>query len=282
MVLRRGARRRHHHIHHRRVGLAYRVRGARGGGTARGLCADRPAVSRYWYACRIANAALRGAGSRQAAAPADQAWLDKAAKIPIGQLFLRICAAAPRQRRSSPAAARSSTARSAAGCRCIWRRNGISPPRLMARSISGGGWSAFSAVRGGTDRRPVRAQAGVLRHAGGRRGVPHAWVYAESDTALWIYGLLWSIGFLGFWAPAMILTAEITRRGSRRRQRLLLGGGVAGRICALAVRHHRHPAEHRLVRQCVPDSAGGDAADGRRHLAVPPEHKGKELNVIAI
>ena len=28
------------------------------------------------------------------------------------------------------------------------------------------------------------------------------WVFAESNTALWIYGLLWSIGFLGFWAPA--------------------------------------------------------------------------------
>ncbi len=35
------------------------------------------------------------------------------------------------------------------------------------------------------------------------------WVYATSNTALWIYGLLWSIGFLGFWAPAMTLTAEV-------------------------------------------------------------------------
>ena len=35
------------------------------------------------------------------------------------------------------------------------------------------------------------------------------WVYASSDTQLWIYGLLWSIGFLGFWGPSTILTAEI-------------------------------------------------------------------------
>ena len=35
------------------------------------------------------------------------------------------------------------------------------------------------------------------------------WVFAKSDTELWIYGLLWSIGFLGFWGPSMILTAEI-------------------------------------------------------------------------
>ena len=35
------------------------------------------------------------------------------------------------------------------------------------------------------------------------------WVYAKTDTELWIYGLLWSIGFLGFWGPSMILTAEV-------------------------------------------------------------------------
>lgn len=35
------------------------------------------------------------------------------------------------------------------------------------------------------------------------------WVFAKTDTELWIYGLLWSIGFLGFWGPSMILTAEV-------------------------------------------------------------------------
>jgi MFS family permease len=35
------------------------------------------------------------------------------------------------------------------------------------------------------------------------------WVYATTDTELWIYGLLWSVGFLGFWGPSMILTAEV-------------------------------------------------------------------------
>ncbi len=35
------------------------------------------------------------------------------------------------------------------------------------------------------------------------------WVFATTDLELWIYGLLWSIGFLGFWGPSMILTAEI-------------------------------------------------------------------------
>jgi MFS family permease len=35
------------------------------------------------------------------------------------------------------------------------------------------------------------------------------WIYAKSDAALWIYGLLWSAGYLGFWGPASALTAEI-------------------------------------------------------------------------
>lgn len=35
------------------------------------------------------------------------------------------------------------------------------------------------------------------------------WVFARTDLELWIYGLLWSIGFLGFWGPSMVLTAEI-------------------------------------------------------------------------
>jgi MFS family permease len=35
------------------------------------------------------------------------------------------------------------------------------------------------------------------------------WVNATSDLELWIYGLLWSVGFLGFWAPTMVLTAEV-------------------------------------------------------------------------
>ena len=35
------------------------------------------------------------------------------------------------------------------------------------------------------------------------------WVFATTNLELWVYGLLWSIGFLGFWGPSMILTAEV-------------------------------------------------------------------------
>ncbi|WP_218578229.1 MFS transporter [Vineibacter terrae] len=36
-----------------------------------------------------------------------------------------------------------------------------------------------------------------------------AWIYSDSHLLLWIFGLAWSFGFLGFWGPSTVLTAEI-------------------------------------------------------------------------
>jgi MFS family permease len=36
-----------------------------------------------------------------------------------------------------------------------------------------------------------------------------AWIYSDSRLLLWIFGLAWSFGFLGFWGPSTVLTAEI-------------------------------------------------------------------------
>ena len=35
------------------------------------------------------------------------------------------------------------------------------------------------------------------------------WASTTDHTLLWVYGLLWSIGFLGFWGPSMTITAEV-------------------------------------------------------------------------
>ena len=35
------------------------------------------------------------------------------------------------------------------------------------------------------------------------------WVYTEDKLWLWIFGLAWSFGFLGFWGPSTTLTAEV-------------------------------------------------------------------------
>ena len=36
-----------------------------------------------------------------------------------------------------------------------------------------------------------------------------AWIFTENRLLLWIFGLAWSFGFLGFWGPSTVLTAEI-------------------------------------------------------------------------
>jgi MFS family permease len=109
------------------------------------------------------------------------------------------------------------------------------------------------------------------------------WIYAESDTALWVYGLLWSIGFLGFWAPSMILTAEIYPTRIRG-----VGNGFSWAVAWL-VGFVLWP----FVTIGIQQSTGSFA---KAFLIVPvamllmgagiwlfaPEHKGKELDAIAI
>ena len=109
------------------------------------------------------------------------------------------------------------------------------------------------------------------------------WVFAESNAALWIYGLLWSIGFLGFWAPSMILTAEIYPTRIRG-----VGNGFSWAVAWL-VGFVLWP----FVTIGIQQSTGSFA---KAFLIVPvamlvmglgiwlftPEHKGKELDAIAI
>jgi MFS family permease len=35
------------------------------------------------------------------------------------------------------------------------------------------------------------------------------WVYTDNYVLLWVFGLAWSFGFLGFWGPSTTLTAEV-------------------------------------------------------------------------
>src|SRR3546814_18708896 len=35
------------------------------------------------------------------------------------------------------------------------------------------------------------------------------WIYADTKIELWVYGLLWSIGFRGVWGPATTYTTEM-------------------------------------------------------------------------
>ncbi|MBN8927742.1 MAG: MFS transporter, partial [Rhodospirillales bacterium] len=140
----------------------------------------------------------------------DQAWLDKASRIPLRQLFL------PDMRRNT------AVATFVACCSTtIYGTVGSWMPLYLAqeRHWSTAQYGTFYIwwglvgfvgllIAGWISDRFGRKPAFYVMLAEGAVFVT-LWVFAESDLALWVFGLLWSIGFLGFWAPAMTLTAEI-------------------------------------------------------------------------
>jgi len=104
-------------------------------------------------------------------------------------------------------------ARSAPGCRSTCRPKSTGQRRNTAPSI-------FSYIFWGLVGFFGLAAAGWLADKVGRRvgfialliwGAVFMtlWVYAASDLWLWVFGLAWSFGFLGFWGPSTTLTAEV-------------------------------------------------------------------------
>ena len=107
------------------------------------------------------------------------------------------------------------------------------------------------------------------------------WVYSESHVLLWTFGLLWCLGFLGFWGPSTTLTAEIFPTRIR--------GAANGVVWAIAylVGFVLFP----FVTIALQQSTGSFALS---FLCIPvlmiamaigvtlwvPEHAGKELNEI--
>jgi len=167
--------------------------------------------SPYWV--RLQDRKRRIAAARAARRPLlaeDQIWLDKAAKIPLRQLFL-------------PDMLRNTAAATFIACcsTIIYGTVGGWMPLYLSqeRHWSTATYGTFYICWGLVGFLGLLA-AGLISDRFGRKPAFYVmlaegavfltlWVFAESNTALWIYGLLWSVGFLGFWAPSMILTAEI-------------------------------------------------------------------------
>jgi MFS family permease len=215
---------------------------------------------------------------------ADQAWLDSAAKTPVRQLFL------PDMLKNTGAAT------FIACCSTIiygtvggWMPLYLAQERHWSTATYGTFyiWWGLIGFLG-------LLFAGLISDRFGRKPAFYImlvegavfltlWVFAESNTALWIYGLLWSIGFLGFWAPSMILTAEIYPTRIRG-----VGNGFSWAVAWL-VGFVLWP----FVTIGIQQSTGSFA---EAFLIVPvamllmgvgiwlftPEHKGKELDAIAI
>jgi MFS family permease len=109
------------------------------------------------------------------------------------------------------------------------------------------------------------------------------WVYTENHLLLWVFGLAWSFGFLGFWGPSTTLTAEMFPTRIR--------GAANGVVWAIAffvgfvlfpfvtIALQQHTGSFALSFLCIPVLMVAMAI-GVTMLV--PEHSGKELNEIIV
>ncbi|HUB16333.1 MAG TPA: MFS transporter [Acetobacteraceae bacterium] len=173
----------------------------------RAKCPESP----YWVRTRDRRrriqATLAAGGTIDAA---DRTWLEKSRRVPIRQLFM-------------PDMWRATAAATFVACcsTIIYGTVGTWMPLYLSNER---GWSAAAYgtfyIWWGLIGFLGLLASGLIADRFGRRWAFYImlaegavfltlWVRAETNTALWVYGLLWSIGFLGFWGPSTILTAEI-------------------------------------------------------------------------
>ena len=247
----------------------------------RATCPESP----YWVRTQDRKTRVRGALERgEPVGEEDRAWYLKADRIGIRQVFMRD---------TLPATL---VALFVACCStCIFGTVGAWMPLYLSteKGWSTAEYSAFYVAWGIVGFFGLWL-AGWLADRVGRRVAfivlllegsvfLTAWIFTESRLLLWIFGLAWSFGFLGFWGPSTVLTAEIFPTRVR---------GVAnGVVWAIAyfvgfvlwpfatVALQQATGSFKLAFLCIPVfmllMAGGV------WLCVP-EHAGKELNKISV
>jgi MFS family permease len=247
----------------------------------RATCPESP----YWVRTQDRKARVRGALERgEPVGEEDRAWYLKADKIGIRQVFMPDILPA------------TLVALFVACCStCIFGTVGAWMPLYLSteKGWSTAEYSAFYVCWGIVGFFGLWL-AGWLADRVGRRvafiallleGAVFltAWIFSSNHLLLWVFGLAWSFGFLGFWGPSTVLTAEIFPTRVR---------GVAnGVVWAIAyfvgfvlwpfatVALQQATGSFKLAFLCIPVFMLLMALGV--WLCVP-EHAGKELNKISV
>jgi MFS family permease len=247
----------------------------------RATCPESP----YWVRAQDRRTRLRTAlGQGEPVSEEDRAWFLKADKVGIRQVFMRD---------TLPS---TFVALFVACCStCIFGTVGAWMPLYLAteKGWSTAEYSAFYVSWGIVGFFGLWTAGWLADRVGRRAGFIVtllegavfliAWIYSDSRLLLWIFGLAWSFGFLGFWGPSTVLTAEIFPTRAR---------GVAnGVVWAIAyfvgfvlwpfvtVALQQATGSFKLAFLCIP------AFMVLMALGVwlwVPEHAGKDLNEISV
>ncbi len=247
----------------------------------RATCPESP----YWVRAQDRRTSVRAALRQgESVSEEDRAWFHKADRVGIRQVFMRDMLPS------------TFVALFVACCStCIFGTVGAWMPLYLA---SEKGWSTaeYSAfyVSWGIVGFFGLWSAGWLADRVGRRAgfivtllegavFLIAWIYSDSRLLLWIFGLAWSFGFLGFWGPSTVLTAEIFPTRAR---------GVAnGVVWAIAyfvgfvlwpfvtVALQQATGSFKLAFLCIPAFMVLMAIGVWLWV---PEHAGKDLNEISV
>ena len=173
----------------------------------RATCPESP----YWVRTQDRKTRVRGAlGSGESVSERDRAWFLKADRVGIRQVFM-------------PDTLPSTFVALFVACcsTCIFGTVGAWMPLYLSteKGWSTAEYSAFYVFWGIVGFFGLWL-AGWLADRVGRRiafiallleGAVFltAWIFTHDRLLLWIFGLAWSFGFLGFWGPSTVLTAEI-------------------------------------------------------------------------